>query len=219
MKKIFYLLLIVTLSVVFTSCDQLFGSKEGPNDLGGNTNVDYAQPGSTFTGSIKIGDNYLDVINNMAVTKNDNGIATIHINAKTKDITQLQPYLSLLPPSAFDDSGNISADFKLKITTDGIQDYFNKDGKAHTIVKYNSNVGDKYQLTKSDGTTITRTVTGKDTSDVFPWGLYLIKTITVEQDSRIPGISKIIMKANHKFGLVFISFVMDDNSIVSSVIL
>jgi hypothetical protein len=155
----------------------------------------------------------------MTVTKNDNGIATIHSNVKTKDLPQLQPYLSLLPPSAFDSSGNINTDFKLKITTDGIQDYFNKDGKAHTIVKYNCNVGDKYQLTKSDGTTITRTVTGKDTADVFPWGLYLIKTITVEQDSRIPGVKKIIMKANHKFGFVFISFVMDDNSVVSSVIL
>ena len=80
------------------------------------------------------------------------------------------------------------------------------------MVKYDGKVGDTYKLKKSDGNTITRTITQKSTDDDFEYGFYYIKTITVEQDSRIPGISKIVYKFNHKFGLVYLEFVADDNS-------
>jgi hypothetical protein len=168
---------------------------------------------------LKINDSYKDLDNSITVTKNENGIVTLHIYAKISQVKELSSLANLLPPSVIDGDGNINADMKLKITTEGIQDYNNKDGKAHTIVKYSANVGDTYKLTKSDGTTITRTVTEKSTTDDFPWGLFLIKTITVEQDSRIPGVKKIIMKANHKFGLVFVSFVMEDGTVLSTVII
>jgi hypothetical protein len=80
------------------------------------------------------------------------------------------------------------------------------------LVKYDCNVGDTYKLTKSDGTTITRTVTQKSTTDDFYYGGILIKTMTIEQDSRIPGIKKIIYKVNHKFGLVYLTAVAEDGS-------
>lgn len=219
MKKLFFFFMFLSSVVLLSSCDQIFGPKEGPNDLGGSTDVDYAKVGEKFTGSLKINGTYKDVDNSITVTKNDNGVVTLHITANISNVSELAPLASLLPPSVKDENGNINADMKLKITTDGIQDYNNKDGKAHTIVKYSANVGDTYKLTKSDGTTITRTVTAKSTIDDFPWGLMLIKTITVEQDSRIPGVKKIIMKANHKFGLVFVSFVMEDGTEISSVII
>jgi hypothetical protein len=44
----------------------------------------------------------------------------------------------------------------------------------------------------------------------------MIKTITVEQDSRIPGISKIVYRFNHKFGLVSAEVIAEDGSKVSS---
>ena len=37
-----------------------------------------------------------------------------------------------------------------------------------------------------------------------------------KQDSRIPGVSKIVWKFNHKFGLVYLEFVMEDGSKISS---
>jgi hypothetical protein len=45
--------------------------------------------------------------------------------------------------------------------------------------------------------------------------MMLIKTMTVEQDSRIAGINKIIYKVNHKYSLVQIQFVMNDGSAIT----
>jgi hypothetical protein len=80
------------------------------------------------------------------------------------------------------------------------------------MVRYDDKVGDTYKITKADGKVITRTVTQKSTTDDFSYGLMMIKTITVEQDSRIPGISKIIYKFNHKFGIVYIEAVAQDGT-------
>jgi hypothetical protein len=39
-----------------------------------------------------------------------------------------------------------------------------------------------------------------------------IKTIEVEQDSRLPGIEKIVYRFNHKFGLVYATAHAEDGS-------
>ena len=101
---------------------------------------------------------------------------------------------------------------KVKATDEGIMDYTNADGKPFVMVRYDCNVGDTYKLTKADGKIITRTVTQKSTTDDYYYGMMLIKTITVEQDSRIPGISKIIYKFNHKFGIVYVEAVAQDGT-------
>jgi hypothetical protein len=69
-------------------------------------------------------------------------------------------------------------------------------------------------LTKTDGKTITRTVTAKSTTDDFYYGGILIKTITVEQDPKLPGIRKFIYRLNHKFGLVYLQVVAEDGSTI-----
>lgn len=73
-------------------------------------------------------------------------------------------------------------------------------------------------MSKSDGKTITRTVTARSDVDDFPYGFYYIKTITIEQDSRIPGIQKFVYRANHKFGIVYLEIYLEDGSKVSSYI-
>jgi hypothetical protein len=93
-----------------------------------------------------------------------------------------------------------------------MQDNMNADGKLHTLVKYDANVGDQYKLTTSNGKTITRTVTEKTNQDDFPYGFYNIKTIKVEQDSRVPGIRGFVYRLNHRFGLVFVEIIMEDGS-------
>ncbi len=120
-------------------------------------------------------------------------------------------YTSLIPANLIV-AGKLDYETKYKNTSEGILDYTNKDGKPFTVVNYSSSIGDKYVLTKSDGTTITRTVTGKTEVDDFPYGMMLIKTMTVEQDSRIPGVRKIEYKANHKFGLVQVKMYFDDGT-------
>jgi hypothetical protein len=67
MKRIFILLTAISTILLLSSCDQLFGPKEGPNDLGGSTDVDYAKVGEKFTGSLKINDSYKDLDNSFHI--------------------------------------------------------------------------------------------------------------------------------------------------------
>jgi hypothetical protein len=71
-------------------------------------------------------------------------------------------------------------------------------------------------MSKSDGKTITREVIARSDEDDFPYGFYEIKTITVEQDSRIEGIKKFVFRANHKFGIVYVEVYMEDGTKISS---
>jgi hypothetical protein len=163
--------------------------------------------GTTFNSYVTIGSTNFSANSSIVVTNNDNGVLTVQVKAT------LPPNLAALLPSNYKDAtGKLSANFKMKNTSDGILDYFNADGKPFVIANYSSSVGDKYTLTKSNGTTITRTVTAKTDVDDFPYGMMLIKTMTVEQDSRIPGVKKIIYKVNHKYSLVQIQFVMNDGT-------
>ena len=215
MKKFFTILSVIFLAFILSSCDKVNSSdkSEDPNVLGGDPNVDQGQVGyTTSASSVNVGGQYYDINSSMEVIKNDGGVATIKVTADLTNVPALQAFNEFIPASMKDASGKIDAEIKLKMTTEGIQDYFNKDSKQHTLVKYDCNVGDEYNLTKSDGVTIHRKVTAKSTDDDTPYGFMLIKAITIEQDSRVPGIKKFIYKANHRFGLVYFEIVADDGS-------
>ncbi len=221
MKRFTGCLLIALLTVFFSSCDKLNSSNENkdPNVIGGDTNIPLAQVGNTVsTGSVAIGNKYYDINSSLEITKNENGFVTIKTSADLSKAPELQAFNNLIPSEMKDATGKINTEIRLKITSEGIQDFFNKDNKLHTIVKYDCNVGDQYKLTKSDGVTITRTVTSKSTTDDTPYGIMYIKAITVEQDSRVPGIKKFIYKANHKFGLVYFAIEAEDGSTASTYI-
>jgi hypothetical protein len=216
MNKIISSVGIIILAAVLSSCKS--DSANGPNELGGDTNIALAQVGNTgSTGSILVGGNYYDGNTSFRITKNDNGVATIKVSADLRNIPGMQSYLSNVIPSSYKDlSGKIDTEIKLKMTSEGIQDYFNVDNKPQTLVKYNATVGDKYSLTLSNGKTKTRTVTAKSTTDDTEYGFMYIKTVTVESNSIYPGFRKTIYKANHKFGLVYAQVVAEDGSSMSA---
>jgi hypothetical protein len=139
-------------------------------------------------------------------SKNENGVASASVKFDPSTIPELKPALDAIPASAKDATGLVNTAVKFTITADGIADYFNKDQQEHVLVKFDAAVGDTYTITKSNGVTDTRTVTAVSTQDDFPYPpLNLnIQTITVEQDSTIPGIKKVRYRANHKFGIVYI---------------
>jgi hypothetical protein len=205
MKRIICFLPLFALLI---SCDMLKDSKVSSSEVGGDTNLTMNTVGTTFYTYVSIGSTSFDAKSSVVVTKNDNGVVTLRVKATLPT----SKYTSLIPASLKDATGKLDFEAKYKNTSEGILDYTNKDGKPFTIVNYSSNVGDKYVLTKSDGTTITRTVTAKTEVDDFPYGMLLIKTMTVSQDSRIPGVTKIEYKANHKFGLVQIKMYFDDGT-------
>jgi hypothetical protein len=175
--------------------------------IGGDTNVPMNTVGNVFSGNMYFGNSSVQPTG--VISQSSDGIITVDVTAA---IPADFPLASLIPDSYKDDSGNLSTQLQFKNTSDGILDYMNKDGSPFVLVKYDCSVGDKYVLEKEDGTKITRTVTKKSSTDDYSYGFYLIKTVTVEQDSRIPGIEKIIYNANHKFGLVGIQIVMEDGT-------
>ncbi len=200
--------------VVLPRCGANDPESSDSNILAGDTNIPLGEVGNTGYSVVEINGKY-GRIDNAKITKNENGVVTVHASAdisKIEGLKDIAEVVSSVYPVVADANGQINADFKFKITSEGIQDFNNIDGKPHTIVKYDCNVGDTYTLKLSNGQTIKRKVIAKSTKDDFQWGMLNIKTITIEQNSQAPGIKKYILKANHKFGLVFVQAIMEDGT-------
>ncbi|MBM2814462.1 MAG: hypothetical protein HW421_1224 [Ignavibacteria bacterium] len=211
--KAIYNFFLVIFSIIFVASCSVDSSNEDPNTLGGSTDVALAKVGNVFTPSITVAGRAVNFDGSLKVTNNDNGIVTVKAIVNTAKLsTDLKDIIDLFPAKYKDSAGNINSDIKFKVTSEGIQDFLNPDDKPHTIAKYNCSVGDKYVLTRSDGKTITREITAKSSTDEFPYGMLLLKTITTERNTSLPGVKKVIYKTNHKYGLVFVQLVMEDGS-------
>lgn len=202
-------LLLFVVMCLFTSCDW-FDSSDDSGDsstIGGSSNIAINTVGNTFSNSVRVG--VSSYSGSISITSVTDGVATVKFHAAIpSNITLLQGIKSKYK----DASGNLDCEGKFKMTDEGILDYNNKDHKPFVLVKYDANVGDKYTLEKSDGTTITREVVRKSTTDDYYWGAMLIKTVDVEQTSNISGVKKITYFTNHKFGLVAVRLTMEDGS-------
>lgn len=207
-------LLIFGLIFVFTFCSN--DPEEDPNELGGDTDISMGTVGNEFSASVKIGSNYVDLKEDLKISKSEDGIVTIDAKADLSNVPELSELNDLIPSSMKDETGKIKTSIKYKITSEGIQDYYNDGKKPFTIAKYDCNVGDEYKFTTSDGKKVTRKVVAKSSTDDFSYGFYNIKAISVEQNSNIPGVDKIEYKLNHKFGLVYMAFVLEDGTKIDS---
>lgn len=102
-------------------------------------------------------------------------------------------------------------DFKFQQTKNGIK--LITGGGEGVIVNYNSNVGDEYSV---GSTGKTRKVIKKSTTDDYPYGLLMIKTIQVEANANTfvntGGVKNFTYIANHKFGLVGVKISFDDGT-------
>lgn len=215
-------------ALVVVACDD---SPSGPDDLGGETNLELTHVGNKFEA-------YLDadppnpafdrMQDSIVITKNDNGIVTTHaqirfdslfvmgldsslgISAYPRSVklaildTYLKRYGATIDSTNKQDM-KVAFDLKMKVTSEGIQEFVNSKGdlsRPFTIVKYGAAVGDKYEFSTSEGVKITRRVTAKSTTDDYPIGFWMIKVIQVEETSDDPLLEKMTYYTNHKFGLV-----------------
>ena len=213
-KTLFFLISLALFS--FSSCNMIDDLKEDDNELNGDTDIPLNKEGNTFATTTYINGNYVESETSISITQNDDGVVRMAVVADLTKFPQLAGFNDMIPDIYKDSQGRLNTETKYKITSEGIQDYTNVDQEPYTMVKYDCKVGDTYKLEKSDGNTITRTVTAKSSEDDFPYGFMYIKTTTVEQDSRIPGISKIVYRFNHKFGLVYAEVIAEDGSTASS---
>ena len=204
-------LLVVLFFLVLTSCDWFDSANKADDSgtIGGSSSISVNTVGNTFLNSVQINGISFAANSSITVTKVENGVATIGVKSKLPANNAL---VNLIAAKYKDASGNLDCTGKVKMTDEGILDYTNKDEAPFVLVKYDAKVGDKYVLEKSDGSKITREVVRKSTADDYYWGGMMIKTIDVEQDSRIPGIKKIVYFTNHKFGLVGVRLYMEDGT-------
>jgi len=218
MKRFISAVIFFSISVFFIACDSTESDSKDPNVINGETNIGINTVGNTFGASVKVGNNYYDVGDSVYIVSNNNGMITLKVKADLTQIPALSIINDAIPNSYKNLDGKINVDLQYKSTSEGIQDYnvFNKSGKYHTIAKYDAKVGDAYKLKKDDDVEIVRTVTERTDQDDFPYGFYNIKTIKVEEDPKIPGISKMTFRVNHKFGLVWFEVKMEDGSTASS---
>lgn len=245
MKKRF-ILLFAALLLVF-ACETTLG----PNEIGGNSDLELTNVGNGFGLSIDLGglsgNGHFNgnIKDSIYISENDGGIVTISGKIST-DFETLHTIDSLLgtqnlPQTAKNavidayrdkynlriDTSNhenmsISFDNKIKITSEGIQDFTYSNGdlnKPFTIVKYSSNVGDKYEFTTSNGEKIVRTVVQKNPDEDWDVAFWSVKTIRVEEVvADDPLVQKITYICNHKFGLVGLIVNLKDGRIISTVV-
>lgn len=218
MKNLIAILLLVFLPFFFISCDKDDNDSNDPNTINGESNIGINTVGNTFGASVKIGNDYYSVGDSIYIVSNNNGMITLKVKADLTQIPALSTINDAIPSSYKDQNGKVDVNLTFKSTSEGIQDYgfFNKSGKYHTIAKYDAAVGDTYPLKKDDGTEIVRTVTERTDENDFPYGIFNIKTIKVEEDPKIPGIKNITYRVNHKYGLVWFQIEMEDGSKASS---
>lgn len=221
MCALFFLLIL--------SCDD---NAAGPNDLGGDTSLELTKVGNETGVYVAIegANNKLlqSVKDTLVIVKSDNGIVTtkgsftfdstvvmyldtllgtsnLTVDQKKTIIdTYLKQYGATLD-SMDKQNIRVGIEIKAKITSEGIQGFRHSNGnisKPFTVVKYNSNVGDKYAFTDDKGVQHVRTVIQKDVTETWSMGYLQVKTIRVEEVIDDPVFSKIIYIANHKFGLV-----------------
>jgi hypothetical protein len=209
MKKL--LLFLVLASVPFVGCSLFEGDPEpGPNELSGTTSdVEYAKQGTPYYVYATLeGVDLGAELDTCYITKNDNGIVTVKLKI---DVSKVDPVLkAFIPKDRLDSTGNINTEIHFKATSEGIQDYYYSNGnfdKPFTIIKHDWNVGEKWSFTTDDGKTINREVTEKTGKDEWPLGFFLIKTIKTEETTpAIEGVSRVIFRTNHKFGLVYFEY-------------
>ena len=141
-----------------------------------------------------------------AVVSLDDGISTYSGKAIITDPTILD-IISNIPEFTVKGDTVTVSNLKFKVTKEGIESM--NPSYPGILVRYDSEVGDKYPV--KDG--IEREVISKSTDNDYPWIFFYTKVIKVEESpSLIPGVSKIVYIANHKFGLVGLEVTYDDAS-------
>lgn len=247
MKTSFFSICLILLAILMHSCKE----SEDPNSIGGSTDVPFAKVGDTTTVFAELGELVPGLGTpavDFVVATNKNGIVVSkgHFETDTAFTHKIDTLLGTANlPSQIktalrdkairtfnvqvdsSDKNNLKFDFsiKSKVTSEGLQDFIHSEGdesKPFTLVKYNANVGDKYEFTDKDGNHFVREVTFRSTTDDYPIGFWLIKVIKVEETITEGPLKDLVGKityyTNHKFGLVGIEWRKPDGKVLKIVV-
>ncbi|MBK7696754.1 MAG: hypothetical protein IPI30_21270 [Saprospiraceae bacterium] len=208
MRKLFYACGLFLVLFLWISCEK---EDSSPNSLGGNTNI----PLTPVNGVSSVFGSYGNQnINGGSITvvKNEDGLVTykavIDLNQFSNELklkalnylTQLSNYYKFDTAFTLAPDGKLSFEFKLKITSEGYQDFF-VEGSLGLL----ENMGMVWEL--STQLPIQRRGVSQDSNrktgiDEWPLGFFYIKTSKIEQNAPAddPVISKVVYRINHRFG-------------------
>lgn len=212
MRSYLSLFLGAALLLTTTSCGLIESSTEGPNELGGDGNIDLTEVGNKWGVSFDMqsfGPGFSGVEEDIQLVQNDNGVITLDatltfdtVATKALDTllgVQELPYsvkmgildVYLARYGATIDTTNkgsmkLKATLRGKVTDRGIQEFVSSGGntsRPFTIVKYDAAIGDSYDFTLDDGTKKKRTVMSRSTTDDYPVAFWLLKVIKVKEET------------------------------------
>lgn len=175
------------------------------NDIGGNANIELTEVGSEFSAYVSIGNSSLPTVEMTVVNRTSDGRVTFHAQMDMTGHPDSALVMGMVPSEHLDANGRINTTFDMKFTSEGIVDYFFGE-KPWIIARYGDDVGAKYELERFPGEIHTRTVTEKTGLDEWPFIFFNIKTSKIEQEA-LPEdelVERVIYRANHKFGLVYV---------------
>jgi hypothetical protein len=203
MKSLLYSALLLAITVLYSSCS-LFEDD--------NTSIDgdqspMGQVGVTISSSSMEISGVKDFA--ASVTSNKDGVSTYTGKAVVTN-TFFKNLLSNFPEIVMKGDTATTESIQFKNTKEGIE--FKSGPTKGILVKYDSEVGDKYPI---DGVGGERVVVSKSTDDDYYYGFMLIKVLEVEEyptKLRGSGINKITYWGNHRFGLVGVTFSFDDGT-------
>lgn len=204
-----FVLSILSTILLFSSCKK---ESDDPNFLGGEWDIPLTKVGAETTIYPQLG-TYEFPPFDAVVTKNNQGVVNYKIKINpdltgNPDSVLLQTIIYMLVEGGefnIDSAGMLDVGIQFKITSKGYQVY-SQDGEPQTIVRYDDPVGTTYSFDNIyTNTKISGAVTEKTGLDDWPMGFLYIKTSKVEfqYPEEFPLIDKVIIRANHKFGLVY----------------
>lgn len=207
-----FMLLFVMITTI--SC------KKESDKLGGDTDLELTKIGSDFSVYATSSDVDFPIITANIISNND-GDVTFRILVDFTGHPDSAILVPLIPAYLKDAQNRVQHDIKMRFTSEGIQDYEENSGdKPFTIVKYDAKVGDNYLFKASNGKTLSRTVTERTDENDWPFTVYNIKTIKVEQnefnDIWESVIEKLVFRANHKYGLVYIEATLKNGKVIKT---
>lgn len=220
-KSILFLFLGV---ILFTSCDK--NSPGRKMTIGGNTDFGENKVGFKASGLSTLGNTNLPQTA-LEVVGNNKGTITLQFTAPlNNDLRQkidkfgnsyLQGEFDKYKSDFIDANGNLSAKGDFINSDEGVA-FIDPKGNQAVIMKYDSNVGDKWTYTNIHGNKFDFEVNHKSTTEDYSYGFFQIKVVKVEvkQKSFNPGYSKIVYIGNHKFGLVGMEVYLEDGTVVKS---
>ncbi|MCC5940114.1 MAG: hypothetical protein JJU37_01115 [Balneolaceae bacterium] len=196
--------MLVLAMLVMSSCN-IFdsGSKSsGTEPLGGELS-EMGAVGNTFTAPIN---------GTFEIIAREGDISTLQATATISNPAHLAILGQIQSPNLQVNGNQVTLRERLRITSKGIQNVSEDGKKQISLVEYGAKKGDKYKLKGQRGTT-ERTVTRVSSEDDYFWGWMYIKTIQIEEKTNyLPGISKVVYYANHRFGLVGVDIHFEDGS-------